>query len=161
RAGRAIFVLEASAPPPDPLVEQIADDCDLAPKDLTFIYAPTSSLVGSVQIVARVLEVAMHKAHTLKFPLDRIVDGLGAAPLSPPPAPASGRLRAARQPRWGGGGGGARGRGARPHAPAPPPPPPRRRAAAGGGAPPFAPPPPFSPPRNSERRPRPTSSQVN
>jgi methenyltetrahydromethanopterin cyclohydrolase len=34
--------------------------------------------------VARVLEVAVHKAHELKFPLDRIVDGMGAAPLSPP-----------------------------------------------------------------------------
>ena len=30
------------------------------------------------------LEVALHKAHELKFPLARIVDGLGAAPLSPP-----------------------------------------------------------------------------
>jgi methenyltetrahydromethanopterin cyclohydrolase len=37
-----------------------------------------------VQVVARVLEVALHKAHELKFPLDRIVDGMGAAPLAPP-----------------------------------------------------------------------------
>ena len=37
-----------------------------------------------MQIVARVLEVALHKAHELKFPLERIVDGIGAAPLSPP-----------------------------------------------------------------------------
>jgi methenyltetrahydromethanopterin cyclohydrolase len=35
-------------------------------------------------VVARVLEVALHKAHELKFPLERIVDGMGAAPLSPP-----------------------------------------------------------------------------
>jgi methenyltetrahydromethanopterin cyclohydrolase len=31
-----------------------------------------------------VLEVALHKAHELRFPLDRIVDGIGVAPLSPP-----------------------------------------------------------------------------
>ena len=30
------------------------------------------------------LEVALHKAHELKFPLERIVDGMGAAPVSPP-----------------------------------------------------------------------------
>jgi methenyltetrahydromethanopterin cyclohydrolase len=84
QAGRAIFVLEAHAPPPDALVEKIADDCQLAPKDLAFLYAPTQSLAGGVQVVARVLEVALHKAHTLKFPLERIVDGLGMAPLSPP-----------------------------------------------------------------------------
>ena len=45
---------------------------------------PTQSLAGSVQVVARVLEVALHKAHALHFPLDRILDGVGAAPLSPP-----------------------------------------------------------------------------
>lgn len=81
---QAIFVLEASAPPPKPLTERIAKDCGLSPKDLVFIYAPTSSLAGSTQVVARVLEVALHKAHALKFPLERIVDGLGAAPLAPP-----------------------------------------------------------------------------
>ena len=47
---------------------------------------PTTSLAGTVQIVARVLEVALHKAHALGFPLDDVVDGLGTAPL-PPPAP--------------------------------------------------------------------------
>lgn len=81
---RAIFVLEAPSPPPEPLVEKIAADCQLNPKDLVFIYAPTQSLAGSVQIVARVLEVALHKAHTLDFPMDRIVDGIAAAPLAPP-----------------------------------------------------------------------------
>ena len=48
------------------------------------LFAPTRSLAGSVQIVARVVEVALHKAHALKFPLDRIVDAVGSAPLSPP-----------------------------------------------------------------------------
>lgn len=84
RTARAIFVLEAPSPPPEPLVEKIAQDCQRDPRDLVFIYAPTQSLVGSVQIVARVLEVALHKAHALEFPLDRIVDGVGAAPLAPP-----------------------------------------------------------------------------
>jgi methenyltetrahydromethanopterin cyclohydrolase len=83
-AGRAIFVLEAAGPPPDPLVERVADDCQLAPNDLAFIYAPTESRAGTVQVAARVLEVALHKAHTLHFPLERIVDGLGFAPLPPP-----------------------------------------------------------------------------
>jgi len=39
-----------------------------------------------VQIAARCLEVALHKAHELHFPLDHIVDGIATAPL-PPPAP--------------------------------------------------------------------------
>lgn len=82
-AGRAIFVLETAAPPPDELVAKIAADCRLSPENLAFIYAPTESRAGTVQVTARVLEVALHKVHTLHFPLERIVDGLAIAPLPP------------------------------------------------------------------------------
>ncbi len=80
----ATLVIEGGRPPPPEIVEQVAHDCRVAPSALTVIYAPTQSLAGGAQVVARVLEVALHKAHELKFPLDRIVDGMGAAPLSPP-----------------------------------------------------------------------------
>jgi methenyltetrahydromethanopterin cyclohydrolase len=80
----ATLVIESTRPPPSPVVEKIARDCGVATERLTIIYAPTQSLAGAVQIVARALEVALHKAHELKFPVDRIVDGMGAAPLAPP-----------------------------------------------------------------------------
>jgi methenyltetrahydromethanopterin cyclohydrolase len=83
-ADSATLVLESSGPPPPVLVQRIAEDCRLAPDRLCFICTPTQSFAGAVQIVARVLEVALHKAHELKFPIDRIVEGIGAAPLSPP-----------------------------------------------------------------------------
>jgi methenyltetrahydromethanopterin cyclohydrolase len=85
-ADRAIFVLEVDRPPPEPLIARVAEACGVPPDHLAFILTPTISLAGTVQIVARSLEVALHKAHELKFPLERIVDGFGAAPL-PPPAP--------------------------------------------------------------------------
>ena len=78
------LVIESTRPPPAQVVAKVASDCKIDPSALAVIYAPTQSLAGGVQVVARVLEVALHKAHTLKFPLDRIVDGFGAAPLSPP-----------------------------------------------------------------------------
>jgi methenyltetrahydromethanopterin cyclohydrolase len=37
-----------------------------------------------VQIIARVLEVALHKVHALGFPLGAVLDGAGSAPLAPP-----------------------------------------------------------------------------
>jgi len=86
RADCAVFVLEVGRPPPDEVIEKVARDCGLAADRLTFVLTPTRSLAGTVQIVARVLEVALHKAHALGFPLAGIVDGVGAAPL-PPPAP--------------------------------------------------------------------------
>lgn len=84
RAETATLVLEAGAPPPREVVEKVAAACAMSPDRLTFIFAPTQSLAGSVQVVARVLEVALHKAHELRFPLAQIVDGMGAAPLCPP-----------------------------------------------------------------------------
>jgi methenyltetrahydromethanopterin cyclohydrolase len=86
KAERATLVLEADRAPPAALVEHVAAACKLPPDRLTFVYAPTSSLAGTVQIAARCLEVALHKTHELRFPLDRIVDGIATAPL-PPPAP--------------------------------------------------------------------------
>ncbi|MDY8108100.1 methenyltetrahydromethanopterin cyclohydrolase [Fulvimarina sp. 2208YS6-2-32] len=84
RSDNAVFVLETDTAPPEGLVRQIADACDVAPERLTFAIAPTTSLAGSIQIVGRVVEVALHKAHELKFDLSRIVEGIGTAPLAPP-----------------------------------------------------------------------------
>jgi len=83
-AARTTLVIESGRAPPPEVIAKVADDCGLAASALTVIFAPTQSLAGGAQVVARVLEVALHKAHTLKFPLERIVDGMGAAPLSPP-----------------------------------------------------------------------------
>ena len=85
-AGPAVLVIETDKRPPDGLVERIAADCSVRPDELTIVLTPTASLAGTVQITARVLEVALHKVHALGFPLDHVRDGLGAAPL-PPPAP--------------------------------------------------------------------------
>jgi methenyltetrahydromethanopterin cyclohydrolase len=83
-ATSATLVIEGNRSPPARIVAKVAQDCGVKPADLTVILAPTQSLAGSTQIVARALEVALHKTHELGFPLDRIVEGMGAAPLSPP-----------------------------------------------------------------------------
>src|SRR5215470_3143347 len=83
-ADSGTLVLESTAVPPPPIVEKVARDCGLTPRQLTIIFAPTQSLAGSTQVVARALEVALHKALELGFPIERIVDGMAAAPLCPP-----------------------------------------------------------------------------
>ena len=83
-ADSAAFVLEVATLPPAELVAHIAQTCGIAPDRLTLVLTPTQSLAGTVQVVARVLEVALHKVHTLGFPLDRVVDGIAMAPLPPP-----------------------------------------------------------------------------
>ncbi|MFA9461190.1 methenyltetrahydromethanopterin cyclohydrolase [Thiohalorhabdus methylotrophus] len=85
-ADQTCLVLETDQRPPNGLVEQIAKDCGVSPGNLTLILTPTSSLAGAVQIVGRVVEVAMHKVHALEFPMGQVVDAAGSAPL-PPPSP--------------------------------------------------------------------------
>ncbi len=83
-AETAVFVLEVEAPPPQSLIEKIVRDSGLPASALTLILTPTQSLAGTVQVVARVLEVALHKLHELDFPLECVIDGVGSVPLPPP-----------------------------------------------------------------------------
>lgn len=83
-AEHTCLVLETDRPPPQALSDKIARDCGVAAENLTLILTPTGSLAGVVQIVARVVEVGLHKAHELGFPLHDIVDALGTTPLPPP-----------------------------------------------------------------------------
>ncbi len=83
-AASTTLVIESNRPPPAKVVAKVAQDCRVKPEDLTIIFAPTQSLAGATQIVARALEVALHKTHELHFPLERVVDGMGVAPLCPP-----------------------------------------------------------------------------
>src|SRR5690606_13382739 len=83
-AASALLVLETAKPPPPTIVEKVAKATGLEPDKLTFIYEPTQSLAGSVQIAARVLEMALHNANDLNFPLDDIVEGVGIAPIPGP-----------------------------------------------------------------------------
>lgn len=77
------IVLETDKVPPVPVIEKVLRDTKIAAERLTIILTPTNSIAGVVQIVGRVLEVALHKAHTLHFPLENIVSGTGLAVLPP------------------------------------------------------------------------------
>ena len=81
-----VVVLEVDQNPPQEIIDKIVDDCGISEKNLTVILTPTRSLCGTTQVVGRVLEVGLHKVHELGFPIDKVVDGFGSAPL-PPPAP--------------------------------------------------------------------------
>lgn len=84
RADATVLVIESDQVPPLAIIDRVATACGVAAANLTLIMTPTSSIAGGVQVVGRVLEVAMHKAHELHFPLDAIVDGCGSAPICPP-----------------------------------------------------------------------------
>lgn len=78
-----VLVIETDKTPPLEVMEKVARDTGVPADRQTYILTPTRSLAGATQVVARVLEVGLHKANTLGFPLDHILDGHGAAPLCP------------------------------------------------------------------------------
>ncbi|RIK82501.1 MAG: methenyltetrahydromethanopterin cyclohydrolase [Planctomycetota bacterium] len=79
----AVGVLEAARLPPDEVCRDIAAECGVAPEKLTLCVAPTASIAGTLQVVARSVETALHKLHELGFPLDHVRSGFGIAPLPP------------------------------------------------------------------------------
>lgn len=85
-ADRGVLVLEVDRPPPRVVLDKVLRDCALAADALTVVLTPTTSPAGTTQVVARALEVALHKAHELGFTLANIVDGTASAPL-PAPSP--------------------------------------------------------------------------
>lgn len=82
-ASHVVGVIESSSIPTTAACELIIAACQIEPQNLTLLVAPTSSLAGTVQIVARSLETAMHKMHELGFDLHRVERGTGTAPLCP------------------------------------------------------------------------------
>ena len=62
---------------------KLASDCGVSLDRLTLLFAPTASLAGTIQIVARSVETALHKMHEIGCDLKQVVSGFGAAPLSP------------------------------------------------------------------------------
>ncbi len=75
--------LETSKIPGENVIAYLAEKCRVKPAQLTLVIARTASLAGGVQVVARSVETAMHKLHTLGFDLSRVVGGFGVAPVPP------------------------------------------------------------------------------
>jgi methenyltetrahydromethanopterin cyclohydrolase len=79
----ALLCLEGRTLPDEQVAAYIARRAGLEPARLTLLIAPTASLVGSLQVAARVVETAIHKLHALGFDPHQILSGVGTCPLPP------------------------------------------------------------------------------
>jgi len=66
------------------VIELIAAECGVAADGVHLAVAPSTSIAGSIQVVARSIETALHKLHELKFDVNSVVSASGFAPLPPP-----------------------------------------------------------------------------
>jgi methenyltetrahydromethanopterin cyclohydrolase len=79
----AVGVLETRKLPDAEVIAHLAEKLQLPAEKITLLTAPTTSLAGTVQVVARSLETALHTLHELGFDLAQVVAGTGTAPLPP------------------------------------------------------------------------------
>jgi methenyltetrahydromethanopterin cyclohydrolase len=61
----------------------VTEKCKVSSEKTFAICAPTASLVGSIQVAARIVETGIHKLHEIHFPLNIILDGFGTVPVAP------------------------------------------------------------------------------
>jgi methenyltetrahydromethanopterin cyclohydrolase len=80
-AARGVLVLEGRTIPSEEAVALVTQKTSLSPAQITFAIAPTASIAGGVQVVARILETGLHKMEVLGFDVRRVVSGVGTAPL--------------------------------------------------------------------------------
>lgn len=82
-ATRGILVLETRVSPTDEVAAWVGQKAGMDSSQLTFVVAPTASLAGGVQIAARILETGLHKMDAVGFNFNKVVSGIGTAPLAP------------------------------------------------------------------------------
>lgn len=82
-ADAVVGVLETSRLPTDDVFASLSEATGVAADRITLLVARTASQAGTIQVVARALETALHKLHELGYDLSRIVSGWGTAPLPP------------------------------------------------------------------------------
>ncbi|MCE9560952.1 MAG: methenyltetrahydromethanopterin cyclohydrolase [Planctomycetes bacterium] len=82
-ASHAVGVLETAKHPTEDVIAAIVSKLPKVAEHLTLLVAPTMSLAGTTQVVARSVETALHKLHELKFDVTQVISAYGIAPLPP------------------------------------------------------------------------------
>lgn len=79
----AVIALESDHLPNAQVMEKIAEDCHVDVANVCAVVAPTSSIVGSIQVSGRCVETAVYKLNELHFDTRKITAAIGTAPVPP------------------------------------------------------------------------------
>ena len=78
-----VLCLESAHLPNSDVISLIVNETGIDRSQLRIAVAPTRSIAGSIQVVARSVETCLHKLHEVGFDLRQIVSGIGIAPVPP------------------------------------------------------------------------------
>ena len=79
----AVLVLETEKEPPDAVIQQVADKCRVAPKNVFAVMFSTTSLAGATQVSGRIVETGLHKLERLELDPLTVKHAWGYAPIVP------------------------------------------------------------------------------
>ncbi|HJJ55698.1 MAG TPA: methenyltetrahydromethanopterin cyclohydrolase, partial [Methanocorpusculum sp.] len=79
----AVICLESDKLPNDDVIVKIAEKCKVDPSNVRALVAPTSSIVGSIQVAGRCVETAIYKLNELGFDTRKILSASGSSPIPP------------------------------------------------------------------------------
>ncbi len=78
-----VLALESDRLPEERVADEIAEAYNLEPSKLTLLTAPTTSVVGTIQVAGRVVEVAVYKAAELGYDTLQMLSAAGSCPVAP------------------------------------------------------------------------------
>jgi methenyltetrahydromethanopterin cyclohydrolase len=69
--------------PDDSIALEVAKACKVSPENVYLLLAPSASIVGSIQVTARMVEEVCHKMHAKGFEVSKVINARGVAPIAP------------------------------------------------------------------------------
>src|SRR3990170_295389 len=79
----AVLVLETEKRQPEDVIQQVAEKCNVKPKNLFMIMFSTTSLAGATQVSGRIVETGLHKLERLGLDPLIVKHAWGYAPIVP------------------------------------------------------------------------------
>jgi len=80
---KAVLFIESRQIPEQEVVEYISESCKVKENAIGIVFAPSGSIVGSIQVPARVVETGLHKMMEIGYNVSNIVSAIGTAPIPP------------------------------------------------------------------------------
>lgn len=69
--------------PNDSIALEVAKECKVSPENVYLLIAPSASIVGGIQVSARMVEEVCHKMHAKGFDVSKVVNARGRTPIAP------------------------------------------------------------------------------
>jgi methenyltetrahydromethanopterin cyclohydrolase len=80
----AVLGIQATVCPDEALADRCARLCSVRPEDLYLLVHPSTSIVGAVQVSARIIEQTVNKMIRVGFDLGTVVSARGFCAIAPP-----------------------------------------------------------------------------